>query len=298
MILLLISISASGQLQPLLEQYSLNGLAINPAYAGSKEALNLSLYSRNQWIGFEGAPGTLTIGLHSPLKNKKLNLGIIVLNDRIGSKKETGFIFNYAYRIELDRGKLSFGLGAGLTSLTTDILSIRYTDPGDQLLQDPGRRALLPEFSFGAYYYNKKYFVGISTPLFSTHRLNETSGKYRIYFSPANTNYLLTAGYLLRISDNFELLPSLLFTTNPGDDTQLDINCSVIYKERIWLGSSIRTNGSLASLLQVQINPQLRIGYSYAYELSKLSTYQKGSHEVMIIYNFRYILDVVSPRYF
>ena len=82
------------QLQPLLDQYLLNGLAINPAYAGSQEALNVGLYARNQWIGFEGAPKTFTFTLHTPMRDKRVGLGMIVLNDKIGSRSETGFIFN------------------------------------------------------------------------------------------------------------------------------------------------------------------------------------------------------------
>ena len=102
------------QLQPLLDQYLLNGLAINPAYAGSQEALNAGLYARNQWVGFEGAPRDITFTLHTPLRDKHVNLGILVMNDKIGARTETGFLLNYAYRIDLGAGKLSFGLAGGL----------------------------------------------------------------------------------------------------------------------------------------------------------------------------------------
>ena len=285
------------QLQPLLDQYNLNGLSINPAYAGSQEALNLGLYSRNQWVGFEGAPRTFTFSMHSPMKNKKVNLGLIVLNDKLGSKNETGFIFNYAYRMDLGYGSLSLGIGAGLSSISSDLSMIRYTDPNDLLLIDPAQRAFLPEFSTGIYYNTEKLFIGVSAPLFSTHVLN-TEGKFKMGFQPGNANYLLTGGYIFRLSESFELMPSVLLKTNPSDDTQLDLNCNLIFREKFWLGSSIRTNGNLSTILQMQVNPQLRIAYSYGYEISELSSYQKGSHEVMILYNFRYLLNVISPRYF
>ena len=56
LVLLSFAIMARSQLQPVLDQYYLNGLVINPAYAGSQEALSVGLYSRVQWVGFEGAP--------------------------------------------------------------------------------------------------------------------------------------------------------------------------------------------------------------------------------------------------
>lgn len=297
-IFILLSIPANSQLQPLLDQYLLNGLAINPAYAGSQQALNVGIYARNQWIGFEGAPKNFTFSLHTPMRDKRVGLGLIVMNDKIGSRTETGFIANYAYRIDMGPGKLSFGLAGGLTNLSTNMDMVRYTDSGDGLLLNPGIRALLPEFSFGLYYYSEKFFTGLSMPLFSQHPFNEMSGKYKIGFDLKEMNYLFVTGYLFRLSDNFELLPSILFKTNPANKTQLDMNCNIIYSEKVWFGTSLRTNGNMTFLFQYQVNRQLRIAYSYGHEFSELSSYQKGSHEVMLIYNFRYMLNVISPRYF
>lgn len=293
-----IGVAAYPQLQPMLDQYLLNGLAINPAYAGSQEALNIGLYARNQWVGFEGAPSNVTFTLHTPIRDKRVNLGLLVMNDKIGSRTETGFLINYAYRIEMGAGKLSFGLAAGPTMLSTDKTKLHSVDQGDELLMNPGVRALMPEFSFGLYYYSQKFFTGLSMPLFLMHPFAETTGKYRISIDPLAMNYLFTAGYVFTLSDNFELLPSLLFKTNPANSTQLDLNCNVIFREKVWFGTSLRTTRNMTLLLQYQVNRQFRIAYSYGYEFSELSNYQKGSHEVMLIYNFRYLLDVISPKYF
>jgi type IX secretion system PorP/SprF family membrane protein len=282
----------------LLDHDHFNGLAINPAYAGSQGALSVGLYSRMQWVGFEGAPRTSTIAIHSPLRNKKVNLGLIILSDKLGSNKETGILLNYAYRIELGKGDFSLGLAAGITHLSTDLNSIRFTDQGDRLLQDPARRVVMPEFSVGSYYQTERFYVGISMPLFLSHSTNEGSGSYQLSFNLAKANYILTSGYLFAITDGIEMLPSILLKSNPANNTQLDIRCNVILREKVWLGTGVRTNGNLSALLQLQVNPQLRVGYSYGYELSKLSSFQHGSHEVMLQYNFRYILEVVSPRYY
>ncbi len=289
---------AFGQLEPLLDQYQMNGLAINPAYAGSQDALDLGIHSRVQWTGFDGAPRTTTLSVHTPMKNKKVNLGLIVLGDKLGNKKETGFLLNYAYRITLGSGRLALGLAAGISSLTSDMDLIRYADQGDLLLQNVGRRLVLPEFSLGAYFHNEKYFLGFSMPLFMSHFSSAGSGDYEMAFRPDESNYLLNGGYLFRVSENIELFPSALIRVNPASGAQLDIHCDVIYGQRFWLGANMRTNKQLSALLQVQVNPQFRIGYSYGYELSELSSYQHGSHEVALRYTFRYTLNVISPRYF
>jgi len=293
-----IGIAAYPQLQPMLDQYLLNGMAINPAYTGSQEALSTGLYARKQWVGFEGAPSNFTFNLHSPMRDKRVNLGLLVMNNKIGSRTETGFLFNYAYRIDMGTRKLSFGLAGGLTNLSTNPDMLRSTDQGDGLLLNHYTRALMPEFSFGVYYYSNKFFTGLSIPLFLNHPFNEATGKYTISFDPSSTNYLLVAGYLFKLSDNYELLPSMLLRTNPSNNTQLDLNCNVIFREKVWAGVSVRTTRNVTMLFQYQVNRQFRIAYSYGYEFSELSSFQKGSHEVMFIYNFRYIVDAISPRYF
>ena len=184
MLFCLVSLSQA-QLLPLLDQYHMNGLAVNPAYAGSREALSVGLYSRVQWLGFEGAPKTFTFSMHSPMRNRKVNLGLIVLADRLGARSESGFLFNYAYRMDLGSGKLSFGLAGGLTNISVNLNALRYNDQGDVLLQEPGRRALLPAFSIGSYYHTARYYLGISMPLLTNHRINQQTGKYRIGFDPA-----------------------------------------------------------------------------------------------------------------
>jgi type IX secretion system PorP/SprF family membrane protein len=296
LLILFLGTPVFGQLEPLLDQHQLNGLAINPAYAGSQDALSIGIHYRAQWTGFVGAPRTTTLSVHTPLKNKKVNLGLVVMGDKLGTKTETGFLLNYAYRMTLGSGKLSLGLAAGISNLSSDMDLIRYSDQGDLLLQNPGRRVVLPEFSLGVYFHNEKYFLGFSMPLFMSHFTSEISGNYQIAFRPGEANYLLNAGYLFRASKNIEIFPSALLKINPANASQLDIHCDVIYRQRFWLGANVRTNRQLSALFQVQVNPQFRIAYSYGYELSQLSSYQHGSHEVVLRYNFRYTLNVISPR--
>jgi len=113
-ILFFVSLNISGQLYPLSDFYSRNPLAVNPAYSGSSDALDITFLYRHSLSGFEGSPKTLSLALHTPFFNEKAGLGFFVLNDRIGVTAENCIIGNYAYRIELRRGSLSLGLGCGM----------------------------------------------------------------------------------------------------------------------------------------------------------------------------------------
>jgi hypothetical protein len=59
-ILLLMPVTLSGQLTPVTNQYVLNPLTINPAYAGNRGALNIAAFYRRQWVGIDKAPETMT----------------------------------------------------------------------------------------------------------------------------------------------------------------------------------------------------------------------------------------------
>ena len=89
------------QIDPMFTQYMFNEMYINPAYAGSRESISATLLYRNQWVGVEGAPKTQTFSIHAPVKMKKIGVGIIARNERIGVTKQTNIFLDYAYRIKL-----------------------------------------------------------------------------------------------------------------------------------------------------------------------------------------------------
>ncbi len=112
----------------LYSHYGFNGLAINPAYSGSHEMLSIGLSHRSQWIGFEGAPSYNIVNLHTPLRNTKTGLGILVMNESIGLRKYTGIYLNYAHRIKLGQGKLALGLKAGMAAGSVDQIDLAGDD--------------------------------------------------------------------------------------------------------------------------------------------------------------------------
>src|ERR1043166_6141635 len=113
---LLFTMNAAAQQVASYTQYMFNGLAINPAYAGSHEALSTSFLSRFQNVGLQGAPNTQTLSVHSPLLNKRVALGLLVIHDQISVIDQTGVHFSYAYRLPVFSGKgtLSMGIQAGI----------------------------------------------------------------------------------------------------------------------------------------------------------------------------------------
>ena len=60
--------------------------------------------------------------------------------------------------------------------------------------------------------------------------------------------------------------------------TQLDINGNFILGDLIWVGGSWRTTEEVVvGILQIQLNQQLMLGFSYDYPVGTMSSYSKGS---------------------
>ena len=295
---LLAPLGVKGQLEPLSDQYLLNTLAINPAYAGSREALSISMHHRNQWTGFDGAPKTLSLAMHAPLRNEKVGLGLVALNDHRGISGQTAILGNFAYRILLNEGVLSFGLASGISLLRNKWEELVAVDPDDALLNGNSEHYAQINFSVGAFYSNDRLFLGLSLPMFLSHDFSSSSGKFELVNDFQRYTYMIHGGYLFTLSPNWKLLPSSMIRYNASSNIQIDLNSFIIYHDKIWAGISYRSNKSVVGHLIYQINNQLAAGYSYDVGFGKIGGYLGGSHEITIRYDFRYIIDVIGPRFF
>ena len=295
---LLIPLQLFGQMFPSSDHYVYNTLAINPAFAGCNDALSATISYRNQWVGIEDAPKSQILSVHTPVDNDRVGLGLLVARNSIGIFKETSFIGNYAHRMELQYGKLAMGLGFGVTAFDINWNELAAADPDDVQLMNNTESVVLPTFSLGTYYYTKKYFIGISMPLFLSHELDKSPAKYKIGRIFSECNYFLTGGYEAGIGANVKLLPSLLIKCHPGNAIQIDYNAQINLKDQIWMGIGYRNRDILVGMLQCQLNYQLRMAYSYNFELGTLGRYMDGSHEIVLNYIFRYSRKVIGPRHF
>jgi type IX secretion system PorP/SprF family membrane protein len=287
-----------GQMFPLSDHYDVNALAINPAYAGCQDALSLTASYRNQWVGFKDAPKSYILSVHSPVYNDRIGLGLLVENNSIGIFRETSFFGNYAYRMELGEGKLAMGLGFGVTVTNIAWNELIAADPNDVQLMNSAKSGVLPNFSFGVYYYTKKYYLGISLPVFLNHELDESTGKYKISNNFSGCNYFLSAGYELGISPQVRFLPSVLIKYHPDNPVQIDLNARISLKDLVWMGMGYRSKNMVVAMVQCQLNYQLRMGYSYDYNFGDIGKYFNGSHEIVLNYIFRYSRKVTGPRQF
>ena len=290
------------QFDPLLTQYMFNELYINPAYAGSKEALSIALFDRAQWTGFDGAPNTATFNFHAPLAENKMGIGISMMHDRIGVSNRGAVFASYAYRLPLATGQFSFGLQAGLTSTNEKLSQLNPNRADDIEFAANTPSTIAPNFGFGMYYYTKKFYAGLSIPRMVQNKINFGSGEI-LYkenkIEIENFHYFLATGYIFDLTDNVKLKPQMMVRVVKNAPAQMDFNLNALLVEKLWIGAGYRTNSDFNALVGFQFTPQLLATYSYDYSLTALQNYNSGSHELGLNYLFSFNKKkIVTTRYF
>jgi len=290
--LLMVGSICRAQYHPQYSQYMFNGLALNPAYAGSQEVLNLAaLYRSSQWgNSMEGAPVTQTFAGDFPLRNPQLALGLLVFNDKISIFRQTGAYYAYAFRVKAGEGKISFGLQAGFDLHHEDFSGINIKDPDDILFMGEEHNTFMPNVGAGVYYYQSNFFAGLSAPQLLAY-LPNTANSYKGKLT--HSNIILYGGVIVPAGNDLKIKPSTLMQTT-GNGLLFDVNCNFAFlREMFEIGASWRNSKVLIGMVQFRFQ-SFCIGYAHDYALEKPSAIN-SSHEIMLRYDFKIKVKAVNP---
>lgn len=295
-VLILVVKVSFGQQQATFSQYMFNGLAINPAYAGSNGVLTATALVRYQSLGLSGAPNTQSLAIHSPLLNKKIGIGLLLVRDNISVINQYSINAMYAYRLKIgEKGNLAMGLQGGINSIRADYTKATIFNPNDPAFAEDVR-STRPNFGFGIYYQSDRLTAGVSMPQLANNVF--TRGPDLTTVKQDNP-IILTAGYVIGLSRAVKLKPSTLLKFVAGEAVEYDLNLQLSFDDILWIGGSVRFLNAVDILAAVQLTRQLSIGYSYSITTNALSRVDLGSHEVMLSYQFKYPKDaLISPRFF
>jgi len=316
LIFLLLLKPAFSQQDPQYSQYMFNTLVINPAYSGYRETLNISMLHRDQWTGFDGAPKTQSVILDGAFgQDKKIGLGLSLVNDRDGLLRQTSAHANYAYRIPVgDEARLALGLSLGIGQFILNSSDAHLVDETDENFVK--QTYFVPDARFGVHYSNPKFYAGVSATNMLSNSINyQQVGKNTI--ARRGRHYFITAGYLVDLNESFKLKPSIMLKEDTKGPTSLDINSLLLIKEKLWIGASYRSgvnlwkktglnNGainqnSLVGMVEAFFLKNLRAGYSYDYSISSDNSVN-GTHEISlgVVLNGgnKKSTALLTPRYF
>ncbi len=284
-----------GQQQATFSQYMFNGLAINPAYAGSHDALSVNLLTRFQNVGLPGAPNTQTLAIHTPLVNERIAVGLLVVHDNIAVINQTGINGIYAYRLPMGKGRqLSMGIQAGFSSYQAAYSKLEIYQPDLVFTQDV--RQTRPNFGAGLYYSSKLWYAGISMPHMMSAIFQRGANFETIHQS---VPLILTGGYVFTLNRLMKIKPNFLLKTVDQRIVEFDMNANLLFDEVLWVGLSYNFSHALSMLIEMQVTDQFRFGYSFTASMGPIRTAEVGSHEILLNYRFKkFSKGIVTPRYF
>jgi type IX secretion system PorP/SprF family membrane protein len=284
------------QQDPHFTQYFDNMLFVNPAYAGSNNMLNMTALHREQWVGFEGAPRSTTFSIHSPVSYESVGLGLTAVNDMSGPVRQTMIYgdFSYSVKFKNSKSKLAFGIKAGLNTINVSRSQVSTTVENDPKLAQNIVNTINPNFGFGVYYHNPKFFVGMSVPRFverSYDKLNPTNLEKRHLFG--------IVGGIIDLNANWKFRPTAQVNMTVGAPVSIDLSAAGIFQDKFWVGAMYRWESAAGAFFQFQLNPQFRVGLASDFGVTRINRAAVGTFEVMLSYDFSFKKDGIrSPRYF
>ena len=303
-LILLGCFSSSAQQDPQYTQYMYNTQVVNPAYAGSRDALSFGLLYRTQWVGFEGAPKTATFTGHTPIGSlENMGLGLSIVRDELGPAVESNVNIDYSYSINTsDSGELSFGLKAGLDLLDVDFTKLNIFDSNDPRFQNNIDNKLQPQIGAGVYYNTEKFYAGLSVPNFLTTKHFDESSLANIEASTIaaeRLHYFLIAGYVFDLSENLKFKPATLVKAVSGSPLQWDMSANFLINEKFTVGAAYRWSAAMSAMLGFQATNEIFIGFGYDYQTTDIEDYSDGSYEIMLRFDiFKKPERVLTPRFF
>jgi type IX secretion system PorP/SprF family membrane protein len=150
----------------------------------------------------------------------------------------------------------------------------------------------------GAFYHTNRYYFGVSVPKLIKNTINKT-GFSTGQFEKEQIHIFFMSGYVFDVNRIVKFKPSVLTRFVSSAPVSIDINSTFGFYDRLWLGAFCRVGDSFGGLFQLQVTNQVKLGYSYDFPISRLGAFNKGTHELMVNFDFNLGSGKIrSPRYF
>jgi len=273
--------SLSAQQYGLYSQYIFNLYAINPAYAGARDALSVNGTYRAQWVGIEGAPRTSNFNIHSPLKSDQMALGLQFQQDQIGARNASFLGMSYAYRLRLDEAgdrKIAMALQAGVINYQFDWFALEYRNPDDPMAFSIDANFWIPNIDFGLMYLAPRGYIGVSAMGMQRSRLHTLSADDARLSTFVNA----MAGHIFSLGQNTALKAHGLLRHELNGPVQAEAGLAAGLYDRLWIGALYRQQFGFVYHLQVMAAKGLVIGYAFDWATNGLKVGADGSHELYI----------------
>jgi type IX secretion system PorP/SprF family membrane protein len=310
LVLAVVGCSLNAQQQFQISQYQTNPYMLNPAASGMYDYVDITLSFRQQWVGFTNAPRTMYASGHSQLKFKrhkqynpslrtggitpfqqpKVSTGKIkhavggyIMLDQYGAFSQFNATASYALHIPLTHWvELAGGVSAQFSQYQFDENKVDLLDPVDNNYFNflgGGMNEGYMNMNAGLQLYSEKLRIGYaSTELLKT--LVNFGGNVTDF--DLKIHHFFTGQYQFGISENINLTPSVVIRYMKAAPIWIGGSLILTYNRQFWGGFSYRHGDAVSAMVGANISKRFKFAYSYDFTVSKLRTYNKGGHEIVL----------------
>ncbi|MFD2246908.1 type IX secretion system membrane protein PorP/SprF [Pontibacter ruber] len=297
-----------GQQQPQFTHYGFNGMYISPAYAGITNRPEVMSIYRYQWLNYDasfddgGAPQTLLLTAHTPVRFLKGGLGMNLMRDKIANTTILTAALSYSFHITIGEGKLGLGIQGNVNNIKKgNYRAIDDNDPNVPYNSSDTKY----DMGAGVWYESSTFYAGggVTNLLRSEYLFADSTGTGKGRLLGENHIYA-TAGYHLPLTNELVMTPALLLK-HDTETFSFDAGARVTYNEKYWGGVNYRHQEAVSALVGVALFQEnaLRVGYAFDFTTFNREAKAPTSHEVMVSYRLpepvvRFRPPVRTPRYY
>jgi type IX secretion system PorP/SprF family membrane protein len=263
-----------------LTNYWNNTYYINPASIDDKYQADFSMAARKQWFNFPGAPTTFFAA--ATLYNEDLHaqFGLRATQDNVGYTTTSDIDFTYAYELTVARyWKLNMGVAATYQNMSYDLSQVNFSTPDDDKIFSH----LINENNFnaeiGVELTNNHWRIGASS-------VNLFSLFYKLNKQYANTNFVYAM--YKQNSRNYINLGYGICGIQYANTYQMELNMTSYFNlpgtNAFQVGLLYRTWSEMGLLFGIDLSKNLKLSYSYDYNVGGISRSSLGTNELMITY--------------
>lgn len=288
-----------------------NPFMLNAAAGGLSDIAHIELSSRTQWAGYSGAPRSILLVGHTPLKVGKESesalsefnndnsmlfqspkrtagkmkhvLGGRAMYDAIGPFNKTSIYGSYAFHLPFTK-TINFGAGIGLgwsnLGINQDRVVLFQADDAayNQFLGNTSSQNIL-DANAGIVFYGEKLFVGLSTT-----QLLRNSVEFDDVVTESNFNrhYFLVAKYEFELNEKFSIEPTVVAKYVPNSPFSGDFGARFIYNKASWLALQYRTSNAFTFQLGTNIIKNIYVAYGFEMGTGPLRAGTNGTHELQL----------------
>lgn len=293
--------SAFSQQERQVSHYMYDQISVIPGSAGSSEMISTHAIYRQQWAGIEGAPTDFILNLSAPFKlgSTHHGVGLSLWQDEIGFNKDIDLTFSYAYQFSVGNGTLGLGLSGNFINrkINPEWRFAEDLPSNDEDVPWGNQSEMAIDMGAGLFYRTDELYVGISSTRILENGFEFQNESATITREKLSRQYYLTAGYTIQMANPaLEFMPSV-FLQSDAKVTKIDINATIMYNKKFWGGVSYRVGSAVVGMVGLNILNGVKVGYAYDFDTSRLMKVSKGSHEIMIGYDFRIGVEKIPQKY-